>query len=845
VADYNLGTARGKIVFDVDRRGSKQASNEMDNLSAKAGRSSKVIGTIGKVAAGGTLAIAAGFVLAANSAANFEQRISAIAAVSGATGESLQQIRDKALQLGKDTKFSASEAASAMEELAKAGLSTRDILNGAADATVALAAAGEIELPQAATISANAMNAFNLAAKDLPRVADLIAGAANASAIDVGQFGQALQQSGAVAHLAGVSFADLSVAIAEMGNAGIKGSDAGTSLKTFLQNLIPTTKQQIELSKKLGLITKDGTNAFFDQHGKVKKLADVAQVLQNALQGMSKEQQLATLQTLFGSDAIRAAAILAENGASGFNKLSTSMGKVKAADVAKTRMDNLKGSIEQLKGSAETLAIIIGEQLQKGLKGVVDSSNAFLGQVIELAKHLPELIAATKQLIGEGLERLRAVWHSEDVQRFVQAIARLVVVLQGPVITLFKGLADTGKVLAAIVGVSLLVAFDLVSRAMAVAASTAEFVSRNWGLIAPIIVALSAVLLPMLIILMAQLVALGVIATVSAAKQVAAWVVTQVSALRSLGIMIITSAALIGQWIAMGAAALAGAARIALAWLIALGPIGLIVAAVIAVALLIFLNFNRIKGWIAAAWNFVKTITAAAWAAIKNAVVSTLATIVSFFAGLPGRILRAIGGLGTLLYSRGRETVSGLLNGARNFWGSVIAWFSSIPGLIGRAFSAAGTWLFGAGMALLRGFINGVKSMVGELVGSAVNAAQAAIAGVKHVLHIGSPSRVAAEIGRDVVRGMILGIDDLQANLVDRMSILGQIASNINVGTTLGTPTALGRSFVTGAMTQAGSRTWAPTVVVNNAPPTTTAGQMQEALRRVEALHSPVEVISG
>src|SRR5678816_4657152 len=101
-------------------------------------------------------------------------------------------------------------------ELIKAGISVEDTLNGAADATVALAAAGEIDLPQAATISANAMNAFGLAAKDLPHVADLIAGAANASAIDVGEFGQSLQQAGATAHLSGLSCDDLSCAIAAM-----------------------------------------------------------------------------------------------------------------------------------------------------------------------------------------------------------------------------------------------------------------------------------------------------------------------------------------------------------------------------------------------------------------------------------------------------------------------------------------------------------------------------------------------------------------------------------------------------------------------------------------------------
>jgi TP901 family phage tail tape measure protein len=360
---YNLGTAEGLIRIKYDGTGAKKAQQDMETTTKKsvtagvgmerAGRSAGIAGAV----------IAAGLGLAAKTAIDFEHEISAIGAVSGATGPQLDAFRKKALQLGADTKFSASEAATAMEELAKAGVSVPDILNGAADATVALAAAGGVALPEAATLAANAMNSFNLRAQDMTKIADLIAGAANASAIDVGQFGQSLQQAGAVAHLSGLSFHDTAVAIAEMGNAGIKGSDAGTSLKTFLQNLIPQTKQQIELFKKLGLETKNGANQFFDARGKVKSLADISQVLQNALRGMSKEQQLSTLQTIFGSDAIRAAAVFANNGASGFNNLSKAMAGTSAADVAAARMNNAAGQIEQLKGSAETAAIAFGELL--------------------------------------------------------------------------------------------------------------------------------------------------------------------------------------------------------------------------------------------------------------------------------------------------------------------------------------------------------------------------------------------------------------------------------------------------------------------------------------------------
>lgn len=368
----NLGSIRGKIVIDYDGAGIARAKKDTDDLGKKAGESGKSWDKASKLMLGAGLAIAGGFALSVKSAADFEQGLANIRAVTGATTSDIEAVRKKALQLGADTKFSAGEAAGAIEELAKAGISLPDILNGAADATVALAAAGDIALPEAATIASNAMNQFGLSAKQLPKVADLIAGAANASAIDVRQFGFSLAQVGAVAHLAGITFDDTATAIALLGNAGIVGSDAGTSLKSVFQNLIPTTKQQINLAKELGIITKDGSNQFFDAAGNAKSLAEVSQVLQNATKNLTKEQKLAALSTLFGSDAIRGAAILADNGADGFNKMADAMGKVKAADVAATKMDTLKGKIEAMKGSLETAGIVIGTQLIPPLTKLVN-----------------------------------------------------------------------------------------------------------------------------------------------------------------------------------------------------------------------------------------------------------------------------------------------------------------------------------------------------------------------------------------------------------------------------------------------------------------------------------------
>lgn len=426
--------------------------NEADGTLNKLGGT---LGTVAKVGLGGMVVAAGGLVAGIGTsigkAQDFEAALSGIQAVSGATSTEMQTVADKALQIGKDTSFSATEGAAAIEELVKAGVSIPDIMNGAADATVALAAATGIKVPEAATIASNAMNQFHLAAKDLPGVVDQIAGAANASAIDVSQFGFSLSAVGAVANTIGFDFKDTATAIAELGNAGIVGSDAGTSLKTMFLNLSPSTKQATAEFRALGIIGYDNkklmdelarhglqpvsdktdelvnqldryiftetqrqhltgkaadqfreevlgagqmSNAFFDANGKVKSLAEVSQVLQDALKGLTQEQKVNALQTMFGTDAVRAAAILADNGADGFNKLAQAMGAVSASDVATTRLQNTRGSMEALKGSLETLQITIGRAFLPMIKSGVDGSIQLVNALIPLAEKAAPMLAS-------------------------------------------------------------------------------------------------------------------------------------------------------------------------------------------------------------------------------------------------------------------------------------------------------------------------------------------------------------------------------------------------------------------------------------------------------------------
>src|SRR5262245_6239769 len=250
-----VDVAKLSVVIDAD---TSAAETGLSNLGTKIGSTGSMLATaFGGAAIAGVAALGAGLVESVSKAADFEKQMSAISAVSGATAEEMQALTDTALQLGKETSFSAQEAAQGIEEMVKAGVSVQDVMGGGARAALDLAAAGAVSVADAAEIASNAMNVFSLKGSDMADVADVIGGAANASAISVTGYIFSLSAAGAVAATVGVGFEDLSTAIAAMGNAGIKGSDAGTSLKTMLMNLQPSTNAQRDECRRLGLETSN------------------------------------------------------------------------------------------------------------------------------------------------------------------------------------------------------------------------------------------------------------------------------------------------------------------------------------------------------------------------------------------------------------------------------------------------------------------------------------------------------------------------------------------------------------------------------------------------------------
>lgn len=314
---------------------------------------------------------------------DFEAQLSEIKALTGLDAAAMDQVKEKAMELGQATVFGNTEVAKGMAELLKAGVDVKDVLGDASEAALNLAVAGDIALPDAAEIMSTAMNAFKV--DDATHAADILAGAANASATSVGELKYSLAACSAVAAGAGMSFDDTNTALAVFAQNGLKGSDAGTSLKTMLSNLVPKGKTAIAAFEKMNLLTESGSSAFFDEAGKMKSLADIAGLLNNRLKDMTKEEQLSTLYDMFGSDAIRGGMILLREGADGVTQMFNEMGKVTAKDVAITRMDNLKGDLEQLSRAWENFQDrLMDSHNSFGLRGFITG----LTDVVQYASDL-------------------------------------------------------------------------------------------------------------------------------------------------------------------------------------------------------------------------------------------------------------------------------------------------------------------------------------------------------------------------------------------------------------------------------------------------------------------------
>jgi TP901 family phage tail tape measure protein len=359
------------------------------------GAGKKQLDVFQKVASAiGSAAIINAFRVAIQGFADYDAALTDVAAATRATESELSALEDAARSAGKTLGFSAREGLKGIEALSKAGVSNADIMGGALTGALSLAAAGSLDVGVAAETAAAAMTQFGLSGQDAAHVADLLAAAAGKSQGEVSDYAQALNQVGLVASQTGLTIEETTAALAAFGSAGLKGSDAGTSFKTMLLSLNGTSDESKALMQELGI-------SAFDAQGKFVGLEKFAGNLQDALKDMSAQQRNSTLQTIFGTDAIRAANVLYNQGAAGIREWGDKVNDAGfAAETARIKNESLEGHFKKLSSAAENASNSFVEKLSPALKGIADIGTDVLNFIAGLPGPVQGAIAVMIALGG-------------------------------------------------------------------------------------------------------------------------------------------------------------------------------------------------------------------------------------------------------------------------------------------------------------------------------------------------------------------------------------------------------------------------------------------------------------
>jgi TP901 family phage tail tape measure protein len=376
MADYTLSA---KITGDASKfqKAMQQAEASMQKLNQKFGSFGGALETLGgkmtsagtkitalETAAGGA-AVALG-TQAVKAGASFEAEMSKVSAISGSTGNDLKALTDKAKEMGKKTKFSATESAEAFEYMAMAGWKTDDMLNGI-EGIMNLAAASGEDLATTSDIVTDALTAFGLSASDSAEFSDVLAAASSNANTNVSMMGDTFKYVAPVAGALGYSVQDTAIAVGLMANSGIKASQAGTSLRAILSRLAKPTDQVQAAMDELGI-------SLTDSNGNMKSMRQVMEDMRNGFAGLTKDQQANYAATIGGQEAMSGLLAIVNASEEDFNKLTTAIDNSSGTcqDMADTMLQNLSGQFTILKSQIEGINVNVFEQMEPGLMTIVD-----------------------------------------------------------------------------------------------------------------------------------------------------------------------------------------------------------------------------------------------------------------------------------------------------------------------------------------------------------------------------------------------------------------------------------------------------------------------------------------
>jgi TP901 family phage tail tape measure protein len=628
-----------KIEILGDASGFQKAMGEVEGALGRVGG---MVGKAGKIIAAGSVAVATGSVIAF---ANFDQAMTNSLSIMGDVSDAMQgQMSDAAREVAKTTKFSATQAAESFYFLASAGMTAEQQI-AALPAVAAFAQAGNFDMARATDLATDALSALGLAVDDpmenlenLNRVMDVQTRASQLANASVEQFSTALTNKAGIAmRNFGVEVETGTAALAIFADKGLKGEAAGTTLSNTIEGLARNAVNNSAAFAQLGV-------EVFDADGNMRNLTDIVGSLEGALGGMSDAERTATLQKMgFNKQALDGINLLmgsSEQMREYEAELLSAGGTTQ--EVADKQMQTFWAQLGLVKDNVLDVALTIGQALMPGMMALTDG--------------LQKVVPYVQDFVEKGMERLKVVVDEvgPKVQAFVQeALVRISAWWEqhGPtIITTITNIKDAivgwlqevvpairswvEDVLAklgqwwdrhgpTIISIVNAMKDTIVTMATAVVRGV-QLIHRNWSALrVPIMVVaglIASVFIPHFIKLKieAMKAALGV-------KK--ALIMKKVEAIKAAAATAKAVALQVAGWINLGRKALINAALIAKAWLISLGPIALVIAAVAGLVALIIIHFDTIKEWIAAAWEWVKGVTETVWNGIRGAVESVINVI--------------------------------------------------------------------------------------------------------------------------------------------------------------------------------------------------------------------------
>lgn len=437
-------------------------SAKFAEISAKTGEFGEKTTEAGEKLLPATAAIAGLAGAAVKTAADFDSSMSNVQAISGATADDMDKLREKAREMGEKTKFSATEAGDAMSYMAMAGWKTKDMVDGI-DGIMNLAAASGEDLATTSDIVTDALTAFGMSAEESGSLADIMAAASSNANTNVSLLGESFKYCAPLFGAMNYSAEDASVALGLMANAGIKGSQAGTSLKTAITNMVKPTDKMAMVMDKYGLSL---TNA----DGSMKTFSEVMEMLRDKMGGLSETQQASAAATLFGKEAMAGMLSIINAAPADYEKLTTAVDGAEgsAKKMADTMNDNLAGKLTILKSQLQELGISIGEILMPYIEKAVE----FIQKLVDKFNGMSEgqkkavvavggIIAALGPLliiIGKVSTGISAVTGLLSKASGVGKIGTLLTGLGGKISavvgTITAALGPVGLIIAAVAGVA-------------------------------------------------------------------------------------------------------------------------------------------------------------------------------------------------------------------------------------------------------------------------------------------------------------------------------------------------------------------------------------------------------